>query len=283
MFGPSLNRRRFMASSAAFLAAHGLAAAEDDLPNPAETAAISASPRILSLTLLSVASVAELKAFYHGLLGLEVVEAGSERLTIAAGATRLTFVVDANSAERPFYHFAFNIPENKIASAWSWQKARSPLLPIPERLRDSNFPDEVVDYRHWNAHSIFFLDPAGNVVEYIARHGLKNAAAGAFGPADILYASEIGLVVDDVPATVSQFKQAIGLEPYIGTGDQFTAMGDEGGLVLVIKRGRILNFNPASDEKAARVYSTKVSLRGQSTSTCQVPMFPYEITMLPTS
>jgi catechol-2,3-dioxygenase len=49
------------------------------------------------------------------------------------------------------------------------------MLPIPERNRAAGFPPEVVDYSHWNAHSIFFLDPAGTVVEYIARHDLKNA------------------------------------------------------------------------------------------------------------
>ena len=116
----------------------------------------------------------------------------------------------------PFYHFAFNIPENKIVQALEWQKARTPLLAIPERNRAAGFPPEVVDYRHWNAHSVFFLDPAGNVVEYIARHDLKNGDSDAFSWADILYASEIGLVVDDVAATADALKEMAAVAPYKG-------------------------------------------------------------------
>ena len=56
------------------------------------------------------------------------------------------------------------------------------MLPIPERNRAAGLPPDIVDYSHWNAHSIFFLDPGGNVVEYIARHDLKNGAPGAFSP-----------------------------------------------------------------------------------------------------
>jgi len=135
----------------------------------------------------------------------------------------------------------------------------------------------VVDYRHWNAHSIFFYDPAGNVVEYIARHDLKNAARGGFGAQDILYASEIGLIVDDVPAASRQFGAVAGAHPYRGESDEFTALGDEHGLLLVMKRGRILNFNHASQEKAARVFQTAVRVRGAKSTTYRLPGFPYEV------
>ena len=137
------------------------------------------------------------------------------------------------------------------------------MLPIPERLRDANHSKEVVDYSHWNAHSIFFLDPAGNVVEYIARHDLKNGSAGEFGTQDLLYISEIGLIVDDVIATASSLKPAVGVEQYRGGDEHFTALGDECGLLLIMKRGRILNFDPSTDEKAARVFQTSVKVRSQ--------------------
>jgi catechol-2,3-dioxygenase len=153
------------------------------------------------------------------------------------------------------------------------------LLPIPERLRDPKFPDDIVDYRHWNAHSIFFLDPAGNVVEYIARHDLKNAAEGGFSSADILYASEIGLIVDDVPTTASKLKEVVGEDQYRGGSDQFTALGDEHGLLLVMKRGRMLNFNPSTAEKAARVFRTNVRVRGGQRTQYRFPGFPYEVSV----
>src|SRR4051794_9418380 len=132
-------------------------------------------PRILGLELLSSAPLAGMKDFYHKSLGLGVVEDKPERLTIQAGQTRLSFLKAPAGAGEPFYHFVFNIPENKVADAHRWQKARTPLLPIPASLQDPKFPAEVVNYSHWNAHSIFFFDPAGNVVECIARHDLRNA------------------------------------------------------------------------------------------------------------
>ena len=77
----------------------------------------------------------------------------------------------------------------------------------------------MVDFSHWNAHSVFFYDPAGNVVEYIARHDLKNAAPGGFGSADILYASEIAWIVDDVAATASTLKKVVGIDQYRGASE----------------------------------------------------------------
>jgi catechol-2,3-dioxygenase len=150
------------------------------------------------------------------------------------------------------------------------------MLPIPERNRAAGFPLEVVDYRHWNAHSIFFLDPAGNVLEYIARHDLKNAADGPFGWTDILYASEIGLVVDDVPRAAEQVASAAALAPYRGASDLFTAMGDEYGLLLVMKRGRVIDFT-SNPHNAVRVYRTGVTLRGAAAATHRLADYPYRL------
>lgn len=161
---------------------------------------------------------------------------------------------------------------------FEWQKARTPMLPIPERNRAEGFPPEVVDYRHWNAHSIFFLDPAGNVVEYIARHDLKNGDNTPFAWTDILYASEIALVVDDVPATAAQLTEVSGVAPYRNGSDQFMAVGDEHGLVLVMKRGRVIDFT-AEPHNAVRVYRTAVTLRGQKARTHAFVDYPYKLSV----
>ncbi|MGI0150096.1 MAG: VOC family protein [Thermoplasmata archaeon] len=279
---PHLGRRRFLgwaAASAAFVGAHGRIASEDPGANSPPGKPKAAGPRILSLELLTSAPLAKMKEFYHQSLGLPVLDERQERLTIGAGETRLAFVKAGPDIEKPFYHFAFNIPENKLLAARTWQLERTPLLPIPARLRDPAYPDDVVDFYHWNAHSVFFLDPGGNVAEYIARHDLKNGTPGSFGSQDILYASEIGLIVDDVPATASKLKEVVGLDQYRGGDNQFTAIGDEQGLLLVMKRGRVLNFNPSSTEKAARVFPTVASVRGVKRTRYLLPEFPYELTV----
>src|SRR5262245_11266679 len=123
--------------------------------------------------------------FYQGKLGFELIESRSDYLRLRAGLTELTFRSSGSETGAPFYHFAFNIPENKIVEALHWQMERSAIIPVPDTLREAQYPPEVVNYSHWNAHSVFFFDPAQNVVEYIARHDLKNARPGAFEARDI--------------------------------------------------------------------------------------------------
>jgi catechol-2,3-dioxygenase len=183
---------------------------------------------------------------------------------------------DTEGGRPPFYHFAFNIPENKIVKALEWQKARTPLLFIPDQNRAAGYPPEVVDYSHWNAHSIFFLDPAGNVVEYIARHDLKNADSSSFSLMDILYASEIGLIVDDVPRTAERLKDWAAVPQYRGGSDQFMALGDEHGLLLVMKRGRVIDFT-SNPHNGVRVYRTGVTVRGPKTAKHQLADYPYDV------
>jgi hypothetical protein len=219
-----------------------------------------------------------MKQFYRQLLGFGVLDETADSLTMAAGETRLMFRKSGKDDGAPFYHFAFNIPENKILAARTWQKERSPLLPIPAHLRDPAYPDDVVDYNHWNAHSIFFFDPGGNVVEYIARHDLKNAAPGPFAGSDILYASEIGLIVDDVFAAMAKIKEIAGVDQYRGGNDQFMALGDERGLLLVMKRGRILSFD-SPRKRAAAVFGTQASVRGVRRTKYIVPGFPYTLSV----
>ena len=282
----SVDRRQFLkgaSASLALLAAHLDGGFGEAGAAPAADRPGAAAPRLLELELLTAAPLAAMREFYGGALGLKILAEKTDRLTIAGGGTPVTFVA-ATAAGRehgnPFYHFAFNIPENKVLAARGWQQKRSPLMPIPSWLRDSAFPDDVVHFRHWNAHSVFFFDPGGNVVEYIARHDLKNTAGGDFGPADILYASEIGLIVDDVPAAAGKVREVVsGLVPYRGGDDQFVALGDEQGLLLMMKRGRKLNFNPASEEKAAKVFRTTVRVRGARPAKYAFPELPYEISV----
>ena len=276
-----IDRRHFLgsaAATAAFLAMH-------DLPLIGAQAAVTAQdepkrPRILSLELLTGAPLSAMKTFYGKTLDLRLMNERPDRFTVEAGETAITFVASNETAggRAPFYHFAFNIPENKIVKALQWQKARTPMLTIPERNRAAGFPPEVVDYRHWNAHSVFFLDPAGNVVEYIARHDLENGDNNAFGWADILYVSEIGLVVDDVTAAAASLEELAAVTPYKGGDAEFTAMGDEFGLLLVMKRGRVVDFTGNADN-GVRVYPTGINLRGTKTSKHQLGSHPYHLTM----
>ncbi|MBT8485769.1 MAG: glyoxalase/bleomycin resistance/dioxygenase family protein [Phycisphaerales bacterium] len=236
----------------------------------------AATPRIRALHLETAASLDAMHAFYHETLGLPVRRRDQRILTIDAGATRLTFERGGDDGRPPFYHFAFNIPENKIREARAWQRERSSIFATPPHQQDPAYPADVRHFAHWNAHAVFFADPAGNVVEYIARHDLTNAASGPFTTRDILYASEIAFVVDDVPAHAASLRAAFDLEQYRGASDAFSAVGDERGLLLVFRRGRNIGVG-SGRPYAADVFRTRVEINADANAVLSTDAYPYRV------
>lgn len=242
--------------------------------------------RIVGLRLRSSAPLATLAGFYGETLGLPLLAEAPGEITFAAGETRLTFLAPESGRRGkpddaqggPFYHFAFNIPENKLLQAREWQLRRTPLVPPGEGLagtaRDPRYPPDVVRFPHWNAHSVFFWDPAGNLVEHIARHDLANGAAGPFSSRDLLAVSEIAFVVDDVRAAAAELSSRLEIEPYRQGSDAFMALGDERGLLLVMERGRNLGFE---EGRPAGVFPTLAHVDGPAPARCELAGFPYRI------
>ena len=198
----------------------------------------------------------ELREFYEEQLELPAA-IGDETLTVEAGTTRLIFSPDEAAENEPFYHFAFNIPENQIESACQWQKKRTPLLRRGGK--------EIIHFSGINAHSVYFNDPAGNIVEYIARHDLNNSEEGAFGPKQILYASEIGLVVDNVSQTQREIKDTLGLTGFPGSfrSQSFSPVGDAHALLILVKRNRMWFPNK---KQAANVHPVWAKVHGRQNS-----------------
>ncbi len=207
-----------------------------------------------------------LREFYGQTFGLPVIEEAAGRLTIQAGGTRLTFLQAGDVDGDPLYHFAFNIPENKIEEAREWVSRRVPLL--------SKLFRTVFHFRSWNAHSIYFRDPAGNVVELIARHGLANASPEPFSQEQILYASEIGLPVDDVQATAAALGSHLGLPVYRPGRSFLVPAGDEHRLLIVVKKGRA--WLPTWNVRA-QVHPTAATLSGGRAARYAPAEYPYTI------
>ena len=272
-----MNRRQFLkgtSASAIWLGMHANLALGRSMPS-SHTETINAA-RILRLKLETSAPLNLMKEFYHGMLDFPVSREASNHISFQAGSTNLTFVKTTQRSAEPAYHFAFNIPENKVLSARNWQAERTSLIvPHQPHLHDPRFPEDIVHFSHWNAHSVFFYDPAENVVEYIARHDLNNSAEGPFTTNEILYASEIGFVVDDVRQTAGDLSKASGLQQYRGGSPQFTAIGDEHGLLLVMKRGR----KAFGQGKARDVFPTQAVIRGGRNGKYEIPGYPHQISI----
>jgi len=177
------------------------------------------------------------KQFYAEVLRLPVVADDNGRITFAAGATALQFVRD-DAIESTLYHVAFNIPENQIESCMEWAQKRFELAVNPGTGRT------LVHFPNWNAHSIYFRDPAGNLLEFIARHTLPSASDRRFEmPRDLLCISELGVATADVARIDAELTQRLGLARYNPPADgklpnDFRAMGDENGLFIVVRRNR---------------------------------------------
>lgn len=180
---------------------------------------------------LLTSNLAQQRDFYLHVLKLHTALA-ADTLSVQAGHSRLTFE-QAPVGWQGFYHFAFDIPENRFKEAKAWLSQRVPL--IPDNTGADEFPSES-----WNSDSIYFYDPAGNILEFIARHNQPNASDKPFSERSIISISEIGLATDDVLQTVQFLEREIGIGVYDGPGsDTFTPIGDELGLFIVVKRGRI--------------------------------------------
>ena len=208
------------------------------------------------------------REFYSQVLELPV-ELSAKRLEVQAGKTTLAFT----QAEADFdgaYHFAFNIPENQFHTAKAWMSERLPLL------RNESGQDEY-DFTNWHAHAFYFRDAAGNILEFIARHDLQNAADGQFDSQQILQVSEIGLPAEDVIAFANQLCSQLGLQLFRTSQPDkgFTPIGDDHGLFILPAVGRLWlpTHNPGIP---AKLLPVRVKVHNNGTD-WEVRGVPYEI------
>ncbi len=273
-----MKRRNFIynsaaATMAAFTGMHDMLAS---CTSASKSIYANAGARILHLDLVTAISLNELKKFYTSLIGLPLVSEQIDRFTIRAGETTITFIKTNAKEAVPFYHFAFNIPENKILKAREWQLKRTGLSATPSQLVDENYPKDIRHFQHWNAHSVFFWDPAGNLVEYIARHDLKNKTGGEFSSKDLLCASEIAFIVNDTETIADEIKSSFNLNQYRGGDENFRAIGDENGLLLVIKKGRVWESH-TNISRTPNINRTAVTIKSDKTNKWIPVNYPFEI------
>jgi catechol-2,3-dioxygenase len=220
--------------------------------------------KIQKLKLLSADLIAQ-RDFYTNVLELPA-ELGSSDLVVQAGTSTLVF----SQAPADFdgaYHFAFNIPENQFQAAKKWITKRISLL------NDKSGKEEF-ESKSWNSDSIYFLDAAGNVLEFITRHALQNGTEGHFDSRQILSVSEIGLPSENVIDFANEICTSLGLSVYKQEPNEtFTPVGDEDGLLILAIQDRI--WMPDSGVPARLL---PVSVQGSSNHVnWEIRGVPYEI------
>jgi hypothetical protein len=169
---------------------------------------------------VTLAAPLDLRDFYGGELGLPL-----DGNAIVVGETRLRFRVEDGGA---FYHFALLVPGDRFDAALAWAQERVELL------------GDVFDFENWNAHAVYFHDPAGNIVELIAHHGLEESGReGAFAATELLGFSELG-VVGDRPSLLLEL-EGLGLRLWDGSiegRDRLAFVGERGRTFILAPVGR---------------------------------------------
>lgn len=211
---------------------------------------------------LQATRLEEMRKFYSRTLGFPLLDEQNNSLTVKFGGTAIEFAEQRGTAE-PFYHFAFNISENKFPQAKAWLAARCPLLKSPQGA------DEFF-FEFWNAHAVYFQDPAGNIVELIARHTLDNSRRGDFELEDVLYASEIGLASEDPASLGRELGERFGLA---GGGSLF--VGDASGFFVLPEVGRL--WIPEERQRATKNPVDVTLVAGPNAVEFLPPDLPYRI------
>ncbi len=145
-----------------------------------------------------------LQRFYAQTLGLptQTLDRGFE---LAIGQTTIHWR-QADLATP--YHYAINIPSNKVQEALTWLRARTPILPYQGQ--------DIIDFQAWNAEAMYFYDSDQNIVELIARHNTQPSLEAPFGVAQCLGVSEIGAPTPQMAQACAFLMEEAGIARYSG-------------------------------------------------------------------
>lgn len=201
---------------------------------------------ILELELLSD-DILGTESFYNQVLGLDTLYKDHKSVSFNAGNTKLTFHSSQNV--KPVYHFAFDVPNNKLLEAFSWIEDKTEIMYVIP-------PDKIADFYNWNAKSFYFYDNNGNILEFIARNDLDNASDKPFDGKSILSVSEIGLVSKNVATKCDELFDKYGLTSYSKQPKlpKFIVLGTVTGLFILVEENR--DWYPT--DKKSKSFWTKV-------------------------
>lgn len=198
-------------------------------------------------------NIQETATFYQDVLNLPILEKDSKSVIIQAGKSVLKFI--ENQQFNSIYHFAFNIPENKLEEAIKWAEDKLDLIVIEDNTVIANF-------ENWNANAVYFYDNNGNILEFIVRYDLNNAQTEPFSSQSILNISEIGIVNENPLVLANQLITQHGLELFSknDNSELFAALGDDEGLLIMVRPNR--NWYPTQTPSESNTTGVRLENNG---------------------
>lgn len=174
----------------------------------------------------------DMRHFYLTVLEFPLIKTSVDRFTIKVGESSLTFLESEKPAS---YHFAFNIPGNQIRLAKNWLKVKVPL-------NLENGKDELY-YESFDADTIYFEDPSGNVVELIGRRSQKSKHD--FSITSMINISEISITTPFVKISAEKLDE-FGIHSRNEKPIKYESLnflGDEGTYIILVPPNRRWYFS----------------------------------------
>ncbi|WFR84628.1 VOC family protein [Arthrobacter sp. Y-9] len=184
--------------------------------------------RIISVA-FNTSDLRRAETFYGELLGLPV-HREDDGLLVRIGSSALVLHEGPTGPGRQ--HLAWTIPRRQLASAKLWLSSRVTLL------RNAEGQDEFDMPATWNARSLYFADPDGNILELIVRRDIPDDRDHPFTAADIQNISEAGVPVADVATTADGIRAAFGIPAYGSGSASFQPLGTVHGMLILVAPGR---------------------------------------------
>lgn len=179
---------------------------------------------------ITVSNYEETVAFYTEFLGLPYLERNQERTVI--DFVDQQFILHHDHANNGYYyHIAFNIMRNSFAYLKE-SLARKIRLAIEDGKDEINYP-------LFNAKSFYFIDPAGNIMEFITRDKeMSHPEKQSFRK--LIYGiGEVGFPAKDAIAIVNKLKNYT-VEVYNEPNEVINFVGniDYGEIFIIVTEGR---------------------------------------------
>lgn len=191
-------------------------------------------------------SLKSLRRFYMNVLELDILESTDKQFKVKIGSSEMTF----KQFDQPaFYHFAINIPGNQFSMMKYWLKDRITFNREGGR-------DEIY-FPSFDADSMYFNDPAGNIIELIGRR--KRDMLGSITSDAFLNISEVGIVTPFVIDVGNQL-QDFGIPLRGGTEvnpDDLNFLGKGDAFIVLVPPGRKWYFS----KKKSKTYPLEITLR----------------------
>ncbi|MCU7616622.1 VOC family protein [Chryseobacterium sp. PBS4-4] len=208
----------------------------------------------ISELIIQTSNLYQTETFYSSILEFKILSKNESYVSFIVGHSVLTFEKTDNEI-KPKYHFAFNIPFNKMEEGLLWISEKISLIEING--------DYIAHFENWKAKSIYFYDNNENILELITRNDLNNYSEHKFTNESIISINEVGIVTEK-PMVLGNEIIKMTKSEFFAKGpkrEDFVAVGNENGLFVISNSHR--NWFPTSYK--AEKQRTKVRIKVDDT------------------